>query len=348
MIQRLKIKNIQSHKENEFEFSQGINAIVGSSNNGKTAILRAISWIKDNRPLGIDTLASHWIVDDKGNLTDEIIAEIVTDSGKITRRRTKDKNQYIINDKVLNVVKYDVPQEVEKTLKLTSTNVQKQLDSPFLLSESNGEIAKYFNKIVHLDIIDKILGNAESIRRKTNQEIIHNEQEIEQLEKKVNNFDFLDVAKKLSSRIAILNSENKEFSDNSKEIINSMNKYDEYVKKIINLDEQKNIISEIESNLRKSEVICSDKDELKKHIDQVEEFKLYDFDEEKNIISKIEYYNSLNVEISDTMFSIQNNIEIIQQCYKNISSHEEEINKLTSQLPNICPICGNVMKRSCL
>ena len=42
MIKKISIKNIQSYRETELELSKGINAIVGSSNNGKTAILRAL------------------------------------------------------------------------------------------------------------------------------------------------------------------------------------------------------------------------------------------------------------------------------------------------------------------
>ena len=67
MIKRIKIENIQSHKETELELSSGINAIVGSSNNGKSAILRAFYWLVYNRPLGVDNLLSHWAFDKKGN-----------------------------------------------------------------------------------------------------------------------------------------------------------------------------------------------------------------------------------------------------------------------------------------
>ena len=67
MIRKLNIQNIQSHKNTELEFSPGINAIVGSSNNGKSAILRALYWVRYNRPLGIDNLLSHWACDIKGN-----------------------------------------------------------------------------------------------------------------------------------------------------------------------------------------------------------------------------------------------------------------------------------------
>ena len=142
MIKSIRLKNIQAHKDSKLEFDKGINAIVGTSNNGKSTIIRALNWNRYNRPLGIDTLASHWIVDDKGNLKDEMSVTIENDFGTVTRKRTKTENQYIVNDKELNVVKSDVPLDVEQILNLSETNIQNQQDSPFLLSETSGKVAE--------------------------------------------------------------------------------------------------------------------------------------------------------------------------------------------------------------
>ena len=179
MIKSITLKNIQAHKNSKLEFDKGINAIIGSSNNGKSSIIRALNWNRYNRPLGIDNLASHWIVDDKGNLKEEMSVTIENDFGTVVRKRTKNENQYIVNDKELNVVKSDVPVEVEQTLNLSETNIQNQQDSPFLLSETSGKVAEYFNRIVRLDIIDKVLSNTESKRRKTKQNLESSEKEIE-------------------------------------------------------------------------------------------------------------------------------------------------------------------------
>ena len=42
MIKSLEIKNVQSHKNSRLEFSPGINALVGTSNNGKSAIFEGV------------------------------------------------------------------------------------------------------------------------------------------------------------------------------------------------------------------------------------------------------------------------------------------------------------------
>ena len=59
MIKSLSIKNYQSHKDSYLEFSEGVNCILGGSDNGKTAIIRAINWIMTNRPLG-ESFRSNW------------------------------------------------------------------------------------------------------------------------------------------------------------------------------------------------------------------------------------------------------------------------------------------------
>ena len=112
MIKSIELKNIQSHENTRLVFDKGINVIVGSSNNGKSAILRGLYWVRYNRPLGIDTLASHWALNDKGDLKSEMAVTVENDFGAVTRKRTKNDNQYIVNGKVLDVVKSDVPADV--------------------------------------------------------------------------------------------------------------------------------------------------------------------------------------------------------------------------------------------
>ena len=53
-ITKVRIENFQSHEDTEFELSPGLNVIVGSSENGKSAILRAINFVLHNQPRGDD------------------------------------------------------------------------------------------------------------------------------------------------------------------------------------------------------------------------------------------------------------------------------------------------------
>lgn len=53
-ITKVRIENFQSHANTEFDLSPGINLIVGSSEGGKSAILRAINFALHNEPRGDD------------------------------------------------------------------------------------------------------------------------------------------------------------------------------------------------------------------------------------------------------------------------------------------------------
>jgi len=64
MIKTLSIQNYQSHKDSTLEFDPGVNVIVGSTDSGKTAIIRALRWLIWNRPNG-DSFRSTWGGDTK-------------------------------------------------------------------------------------------------------------------------------------------------------------------------------------------------------------------------------------------------------------------------------------------
>lgn len=178
MIKTITISHFQSHKLTSLELHPGVNAIVGSSNSGKTAVLRALYWLRFNRPSGVD-FVSHWNQDKNGNPVKSTTVDVqLTDSLGIQRRRAKDFNGYVAYDprigppgKELEAVKTDVPEEIESALNMSDVNIQRQMDAPFLLSASSGEVARFFNRIIRLDLIDRVLSTAESRRRKTKQDI---------------------------------------------------------------------------------------------------------------------------------------------------------------------------------
>jgi len=150
MIQSLSIKNFQSHKDTSLDFHPGVNVIVGSSDSGKTSVIRALRWLIWNRPNG-DDFRSDW--------GGETSVEVIVDDKSI--RRSKDKeNLYEIGAvnsqdyKKLKAFGTKIPEQIQGLLNIDDTNLQKQFDSPFLISASPGEVAAYFNQIAHLETID--------------------------------------------------------------------------------------------------------------------------------------------------------------------------------------------------
>jgi exonuclease SbcC len=139
MISSITLTNFQSHDINFLRLSSGVNVIIGSSDSGKTAILRALNWCVYNRPSGKAHI-SYWNKD----LKDETTVVITKKQGQVLRIRGNDFNGYRIArgdpDDVsvieLEAVGTDVPEEVTKLLNLSEVNIQRQMDRPFLISES--------------------------------------------------------------------------------------------------------------------------------------------------------------------------------------------------------------------
>lgn len=348
MITKISIKNIQSHKNSTLDLSPGINAIVGSSNNGKSAILRAFYWVCYNRPLGTDNLLSHWAFDKKGNQIDSMEVTIENQNGIVTRRRTKEDNQYIVNDEELNVVKTDVPEQVENVLCLTDTNIQKQQDAPFLLSLTSGQVAQYFNKTVRLDVIDRVLTNAESQRRKLNQDIKTNNELLQQVIDKREKYDWLEQVERLLNKYNMLSQKNCDLQDQIDEIeqqIESFNQYKNIHKKYNFIEICKKLISKIET-LKES---INDKDESidcltddLSIVEDCENKKKYNFDKAKQILSKIE---KIDIDSNDEQIDLlEEQIDKMQYCDQFVEEKNIMIKNYKKQLPDLCPLCGAKMK----
>ena len=90
-IQKLVLENFQSHKHSEIEFDPYLNVIVGPSDQGKSAIIRALKWVLFNEPAGDFFIR-------KGESKCSVTV-IFNDGTKLIRFRSKAKNTYHVYDK---------------------------------------------------------------------------------------------------------------------------------------------------------------------------------------------------------------------------------------------------------
>ncbi len=177
MIKSIKLHNFQSHKDSYFEFNEGFNVIIGASDNGKSSIVRAIEWIRTNRPKGTGFIR-------KGEKKTSIIIE--NENGiKIGRNRTEtDTGKYFVNNSEYSVMGQDVPEEILRVLNLQDINIQLQLDGHFLILDTPGNVAKVLNDITKLDKLNNGVSNLRSKKREVQKEF----DEAKTLKKDIENY----------------------------------------------------------------------------------------------------------------------------------------------------------------
>jgi exonuclease SbcC len=346
MIQSLAIKNFQSHKDSSLEFDPGVNIIIGNSDSGKTSIIRAIRKLVFNKPSG-NEMKSHW--------GGELNIEMFTDDAHVVYKNDK-KAEYILGDSHFKAFGTDVPEEITQALNLNTINIQQQLDSPFLLSESAGEVAKHFNKVARLDKIDLGLQNINSSIREITADIKYAEGQEISLTEELTKFEYLEkaeidleVLEGMEKRLTSFYSKkqklmdlNANYYDNSIQIDyhNQTLELEEPINKILDLYNKKN---DLEANYAD---IVSDIGALKvisKEIEAQQDLITI----EKPLTDLLHLNLSLKtaVEQKQSLFKALKGINSIKI---QLSLSEEEYTRLQAKFerlfPDICPLCGTKLK----
>jgi exonuclease SbcC len=176
MIKSLIVRQFQSHKCSRLDFSRGVNVIIGPSRHGKTVLFRALRWIIENRPSG-DEFRSHWAGKEPTEAAIGLEGNI-----EVTRVKSNSDNYYTLNDQQFKGFGQDVPLPISQALNIGGLNTQFQFDSPFLLFDSPGHVARYLNQVVHLDSIDTALANVNSMKRQNDQDMRSEQLRLAELE----------------------------------------------------------------------------------------------------------------------------------------------------------------------
>jgi RNA polymerase-binding transcription factor DksA len=187
MLKSLHITNLQSHAESTLTFHEGTNIIIGSSDAGKSALIRSMRRVIFGRPTG-DSLCSYW--------GGETLVELCTEEGSVAWHRNKVDTYVLVTadgkEIVFKAVGTTVPQEVQMLLNINEVNIGYQLDSHFLLSLSPGQVAEHFNRVAHLEKIDTGLFNVNKAIRELTSDIAYKTTQQEQLVEDLKRFDHLE------------------------------------------------------------------------------------------------------------------------------------------------------------
>ena len=187
---KLRLINFRSYKDVAIEFGPGVNVITGENDSGKTNLLRAINLVVNNRPTG-DDYRSDWGGDTEVSLS--------TDGKVVGRHRTDNENFYTLIHKngkqdVFKAFGTGVPDIIRQHLNISPVNIAFQLEGPFLLGRSAADVAKHFNSVVNLDVIDSTISNISSTLRKERAALKVENERKESLTEKLSAYDWLDDA----------------------------------------------------------------------------------------------------------------------------------------------------------
>lgn len=312
-IAQIKINNFQSHENSIIKLDPGVNVIVGRTDSGKSAVIRALRWLFFNEPRGTDFIR-------KG--TDAVSVELTYDDGTIVRRiRNKKDNGYEIEIDGQTEYYYgigsDVPEEVMKITGVRKVkfsenndpimiNFQNQHDGAFMLNDSPAQKAKSIGYISNVNILDDAIRRANQKEQQANQakkrfeeELLTNKdklKEFENLDTEIANFNLLkaklESIKELNQKLDRYSYLNKYINDVEKSISIGV----EYIKKFDNLDKSLEIATSIIENNNK---LKSKNDFLLKYRNILAEEKDLD-----NIISSLAYIDKYKSIYEKLVFTI--------------------------------------------
>lgn len=151
MITEVHLKNFQAHKDLRIKFTPGVNIIRGSSDAGKSAIIRAMLAVITGKEFN----ASYQTWGTSGSME----VTIKTEEHEVTRGRDSRRNFYRVDGKEYTALRGAVPREVEVILPVNasrdSDNLGTQYASFYLLSNSAGDVARKIQAVCDLDCISR-------------------------------------------------------------------------------------------------------------------------------------------------------------------------------------------------
>lgn len=347
MIKKITINNFQSHESSELKLSEGVNVIVGSSDSGKSAILRALKWVIYGKPRG-DAFCSWW-----GGKTS---VNIEFDDCSVSRSKEGNDNKYILldsdeNKKVFTAFGNDIPAEITNALNIDDINFQKQGDAPFLISNTSGEVAAHFNRMANLEQIDNSVRYIQSEINSTEQSIKTKKQDYDEKVIQYKKLNYIDAIENMVSDIETLENKKIKVSNGITKIsafIASINSIDDEVSNLQYVVKADNAINdivelfaaknEVQTNTNTLDSFITKIQTIDKKIEWAEKYIqseplinkiVSQFDELKN--TKIDYKDLCNY-----INEINNTTNTIEVTNINVLSLEKEYEKVT---PDICPLC---------
>ena len=325
MLKNLTIQNFQSHRETKLDFVDGINVIYGLSQSGKSAILRALNWIVFNRPSGFK-FHSHFATPEEPTQ----VSVLLDDKEIISIKGFKD-TVYKINGECFRSFGTSLPIPVVKTFDLSQINFANQLDPPFLVTNTPGEIGKIFNQLTKAEQVDKWISSLTTKINESNTVLKIKNKEKDEAEIQLKKLAVVDQIEPLMNRYI-------KYTERSQSLIETIEYTEELQNEILNIQSWiKSIkIKKIESLYSD---LCDTFDGTKKHNEVIKMLEELSIKEKQ--ISKLKI-------VADEVIPIFNKLEVAEKkktllninlktlCSLNLKLNE--INSLEKILNSVHPL----------
>jgi len=270
---------------------------------------------------------------------------------QVSRERTKSKNKYIVGKLELEAMGTEIPKEVVEALNVSEINLQQQLDRPFLLDDSPGEVALHFNKIAQLDIIDRAVSNVQRWIRQLVDNIASEERQLADAKKELIEFDYLEA---MERDVEVL----EEIDDEIRKSASNMSKLSQIITEISRLSERitaKAQILSLHTSVEKALELLSQVSTTQAKRDQLHQILqgIHTFEEEmlemQNLLKAEESVKEalqLMDKVRDKRHhkqALEHIVLTIQEIEELLVAEQSKISRMQKRMPKICPFCGQRM-----
>lgn len=197
MITEVHLKNFQAHRDLKLKFTPGVNIIRGSSDAGKSAIIRAMMALITGKEFSASYQT--W------GTTGPMEVTIKTEEHEVTRGRSARKNFFRVDGKEYSAVGTATPREVSACLPIQSDrdsdNLGSQYSSFYLLSDTAGNVAKKIQAVCDLVSISRVSKELSiQVRHASDDERVL-VRELDDVGKALSGLDDVDIFRKRFSRL---------------------------------------------------------------------------------------------------------------------------------------------------
>lgn len=337
MLESLTIQNFQKHEALKVEFSPTITTIIGSTDAGKSALLRALRWACLNQPQGDGF---------KKVGTEEVQCKIHADDFVVRRTRSPSENLYELNGSRLKPGGSGVPEPIQKALNVGPINFQGQHDASFWFSLTAGEVSRELNTVVDLEIIDQSLSYVVKNTNSSKAAAEVHQKSLQEAKKRKSELEWVDGASEDFRKVKVAKYE----LDKQREAVADLSGLVEVVRR--NTDQ----INRIEQYLQDAAVVGT---AGKRMIEQGERAKslrdavtrLQEIEHHANQeipdMSELEDLHDRMVAVKRTCFNLAASIEALEEATEDCKRCQDALNVAVKKYQELvgqeCPLCGKPM-----